>query len=74
MVLILHVLLCIHIYKVAFILNSYLNNQQVTSCKLWRQVGESFKPPKYDFNSLQLLHLGFLFWSFSDVILQSPVM
>jgi hypothetical protein len=28
----------------------YELHQQVTSCKLWRQVGESFKPPKYDFD------------------------
>ncbi|AQK81961.1 AT-rich interactive domain-containing protein 3 [Zea mays] len=25
---------------------SCINTEQVTSCKLWRQVGESFKPPK----------------------------
>ena len=47
-----------------------INNQfylQVTSCKLWRQVGESFKPPKYDYK--HVAYLVMLLFAFSCVFI-----
>ncbi|XP_023552102.1 AT-rich interactive domain-containing protein 3-like [Cucurbita pepo subsp. pepo] len=47
---------CLKLWRAVTRLGGY---DKVTSCKLWRQVGESFKPPKYGHNLVKAALLDY---------------